>query len=93
MSFLYYSYNGGRTADDIINFINGKASTRGGVKKEPSHVVDLTPSNFDKVVMDPEKHVLVEFYAPCEYAAVERLCAMYMSLSQLLAYWYSPRCF
>ena len=60
------SYNGGRSADDIINFINGKAGSRGRVKKEPSHVVELDPSNFDKIVMDTDKDVLVEFYAPCE---------------------------
>ena len=62
----FLSYNGGRTADDIIKFVNDKANTRGGVKKEPSHVVELNPSNFDKIVMDTTKHVLVEFYAPCE---------------------------
>ena len=66
MHMFLSSYNGGRSADDIINFINGKASTRGGVKKAPSHVVDLDPSNFDKIVMDTNKDVLVEFYAPCE---------------------------
>jgi len=29
-----------------------------------SHVVDLISTNFDGVVMDPHKNVLVEFYAP-----------------------------
>jgi protein disulfide-isomerase A6 len=38
---------------------------RGHLKKEASNVVDLTPSNFDSVVMDSQKDVLVEFYAPC----------------------------
>ena len=28
--------------------------------------MELNPSNFDKIVMDPTKDVLVEFYAPCE---------------------------
>jgi thiol-disulfide isomerase/thioredoxin len=37
---------------------------RGHLKKEASNVVDLTPSNFDSVVMDSQKDVLVEFYAP-----------------------------
>ena len=36
------------------------------MKKDPSHVVELDPSNFDKIVMDTNKDVLVEFYAPCE---------------------------
>ena len=44
-----------------INFINGKAGSRGRVKKEPSHVVELDPSNFDKIVMDTDKDVLMEF--------------------------------
>ena len=30
----------------------------------PSSVVVLTPDNFDEVVMDETKNVLVEFYAP-----------------------------
>ena len=66
MNHLLSSYNGGRSADDIINFINGKAGSRGSVKKDPNHVVELDPSNFDKIVMDTNKDVLVEFYAPCE---------------------------
>jgi protein disulfide-isomerase A6 len=57
-------YNGGRTAEDIIGFINEKSGARGHLKKEASNVVDLTPSNFDSVVMDSQKDVLVEFYAP-----------------------------
>ncbi|KAK6937307.1 hypothetical protein RJ641_030815 [Dillenia turbinata] len=31
----------------------------------PSSVVMLTPDNFDEVVLDETKDVLVEFYAPC----------------------------
>ena len=30
----------------------------------PSEVVTLTPSNFDKVVLDNKKDVFVKFYAP-----------------------------
>ena len=60
------SYNGGRTAEDIIKFINGKANTKAGQKKAPSPVVDLDESNFDKVALDSSKDVLVEFYAPCK---------------------------
>ena len=45
--------------------------SRGRIKKAPTHVVDLNPDNFDTIVKDPTKNVLVEFYAPCE-------CYMYM---------------
>lgn len=38
--------------------------TRGKVTAAPSEVVVLTPTNFDKVVLDTSKVVLVEFYAP-----------------------------
>ena len=59
-----FSYDGGRSAEEIINFINGKASTNVKVKKAPSFVVDLTTSNFDSIALDKSKDVLVEFYAP-----------------------------
>lgn len=34
------------------------------IKEAPTAVTVLTPDNFDKIVMDPTKDVLVEFYAP-----------------------------
>jgi len=58
------NYEGGRTADDIVSWINNKAGTKARVKKAPSYVVDLDDSSFDKIVMDKSKDVLVEFYAP-----------------------------
>jgi protein disulfide-isomerase A6 len=58
------AYEGGRSADDIITFINNKVGTRVKVKKAPSAVVDLTPSNFDAIALDSTKDVLVEFFAP-----------------------------
>jgi protein disulfide-isomerase A6 len=57
-------YSGGRDPDDIINFINGKAGSRVKLSTPPSNVVVLTPENFDKIVLDSSKDVLVEFYAP-----------------------------
>jgi len=57
-------YNGGRTAEDIIAFINGKAGTNVKVKKAPSNVVDLDDKNFDSIVLNSNKDVLAEFYAP-----------------------------
>jgi len=58
------AYSGGRTADDIITFINGKTELKGKVKKAPSQVVVLDDSNFDKIVLDSSKDVFVKFYAP-----------------------------
>jgi protein disulfide-isomerase-like protein len=58
------SYSGGRTADDIISFINQKAGVTGKIKKAPSKVVDLNDNNFDAIVLDSNKNVFVEFYAP-----------------------------
>jgi protein disulfide-isomerase A6 len=58
------NYDGGRTADDIVKFINEKAGTNGRIKKAASNVITLDDSNFDKIVMDSNKDVLVEFYAP-----------------------------
>jgi len=57
-------YTSGRSADDLAEFINQKAGTRIRLPKEASYSVDLTPSNFDEVVMDKDKDVLVAFYAP-----------------------------
>jgi len=57
-------FNGGRTADDIIEFINKNAGTRLKTQKPEETVLTLTPSNFDKIVLDETKDVLVEFYAP-----------------------------
>jgi len=58
------AYNGGRTAKDIVTFINEKAGTNGRIKEAPTAVTVLTESSFDSIVMDPKKNVLVEFYAP-----------------------------
>jgi protein disulfide-isomerase-like protein len=57
-------YSGGRTAPDMVDFINRKAGTSVRIKSSPSAVTVLTPSNFDSVVLDNKKDVLVEFYAP-----------------------------
>ncbi|XP_064398536.1 uncharacterized protein LOC135345112 [Halichondria panicea] len=58
-------YSGGRTAADIIAFVTAQAGVKvQGTKKEISHVVDLNPSNFNDIVLDTNKNVLVEFYAP-----------------------------
>jgi len=58
------AYEGGRSADEIISFVNEQAGTRVKVKKASTNVEILTDSTFDKIVMDKSKDVLVEFYAP-----------------------------
>jgi protein disulfide-isomerase-like protein len=78
------AYEGGRTADDIIKFINGKAGTNGRIKKAPSAVVDLTDASFDSIVLDGTKDVLVEFYAPwCGHC--KRLAPDYEKVGQAFA--------
>jgi len=58
------AYEGGRNLEDFVEFINNRVGLKGRVKKAPTSVVDLDASNFDKIVMDSSKDVLVEFYAP-----------------------------
>jgi len=58
------AYNSGRTADDIVSFINRESGARGFIKKPASAVVQLDSSNFDSIALDTTKDVLVEFYAP-----------------------------
>lgn len=57
-------YNGGRTAEDLTNFINTEGGTHVKVTVPLSEVVVLTSESFDSVVLDETKDVLVEFYAP-----------------------------
>jgi len=58
-------YSGGRDAGDIIEYINNKVGTRAKIPgKTPSEVVVLNPENFNSIVLDGSKDVLVEFYAP-----------------------------
>ena len=45
--------------------MNEKAGTSARLQVAPSDVVTLTADNFDEIVADVTKDVLVEFYAPC----------------------------
>jgi len=56
-------YDGGRTADTIVKWINGKIGTSRKVKVASSSVVVLTNENFDSYV-GGKAAALVEFYAP-----------------------------
>ncbi|KAG1326205.1 Disulfide-isomerase-like protein [Cocos nucifera] len=57
-------YEGSRTAEALAEFVNNEGGTNVKVATLPSSVVVLTLDNFDQVVLDETKDVLVEFYAP-----------------------------
>jgi len=58
-------YSGGRSLDELTAFVQQKSGAKGKTaKKVSSSVVVLDNSNFDKIVLDETKDVLVEFYAP-----------------------------
>ncbi|KAG4301763.1 hypothetical protein PCANB_001994 [Pneumocystis canis] len=57
-------YNDNRDIDSLSQFIQNRfEASLEGKSKKPS-AIELTPDNFYKIVMDPEKDVLVKFYAP-----------------------------
>lgn len=58
------AYEGGRSADDLVKFVNEKTGYSVKIKKAPSAVHELTAENFDAIVKDESADVLVEFYAP-----------------------------
>jgi len=59
------AYSGGRTADDIVQFINRQTGLKARVPgAKAGALVDLTDDTFNGVVLDKSKHVFVEFYAP-----------------------------
>lgn len=77
-------YNGGRTAETIVSWVNEKVGTNKKVKKAPSVVTDLTPDNFDSIALDKTKHVMVEFYAPwCGHC--KQLAPKYEELAKIFA--------
>ncbi|XP_077215870.1 putative protein disulfide-isomerase A6 [Tasmannia lanceolata] len=57
-------YEGPRTAEALAEFVNTEGGTNVRLASIPSSVVVLTAENFDEVVLDESKDVLVEFYAP-----------------------------
>lgn len=58
-------YEGGRTADAIVEWVNDKVGTNKKIKKAPTSVEVLTTDNFDKIVTGPNSPAaFVEFYAP-----------------------------
>ncbi|KAL6139168.1 hypothetical protein ACLB2K_064445 [Fragaria x ananassa] len=57
-------YEGARTSEALVEYVNKEAGTNVKIAAIPSSVVVLTQDNFDEVVLDKTKDVLVEFYAP-----------------------------
>jgi len=57
-------YTGGRDTEGLTTWINNKIGSSVRVMKPATAVKSLTQSTFDKVVMDKNKDVLVEFFAP-----------------------------
>jgi len=57
-------YDGGRDVESLTAFVQQKSGAKGKFKKTVSNVVVLDDRNFDKIVKDTNKDVLVEFYAP-----------------------------
>ncbi|WCJ22293.1 Protein disulfide isomerase-like 2-2 [Euphorbia peplus] len=57
-------YEGPRTAEALTEFVNTEGGTNVKIAAVPSHVAVLTSDNFDEIVLDETKDVLVEFYAP-----------------------------
>ncbi|KAG6434121.1 hypothetical protein SASPL_105743 [Salvia splendens] len=62
--FLEVLYEGARTAETLAEYVNNEGGTNVKIAAVPSNVVVLTPANFNEVVLDEKKDVLVEFYAP-----------------------------
>ncbi|XP_038899679.1 probable protein disulfide-isomerase A6 [Benincasa hispida] len=57
-------YEGQRTAEALAEFVNSEGGTNVKIASIPSSVVVLSSDNFNEVVLDSSKDVLVEFYAP-----------------------------
>jgi protein disulfide-isomerase A6 len=77
-------YNGGRSEEDLVKFINEKAGTYVRVIKTPSFVVALGESDFDQEVIQSKRHALVEFYAPwCGHC--KQLAPIYEEVGKIFA--------
>ena len=77
-------YDGGRTAETIVSWVNSKTGSNKRVKKAPTAVTELALDNFDSIALDTSQHVLVEFYAPwCGHC--KQLAPKYEQLAQVFA--------
>ncbi|KAF3646124.1 putative protein disulfide-isomerase A6 [Capsicum annuum] len=57
-------YEGARSAEALAEFVNSEGGTNVKIASIPSSVVVLSSDNFNEIVLDETKDVLVEFYAP-----------------------------
>ncbi|PON61677.1 DnaJ-like [Parasponia andersonii] len=57
-------YEGPRTAESLAEYVNTEGGSNVKIATVPSSVVELSADNFDEVVLDENKDVLIEFYAP-----------------------------
>lgn len=57
-------YEGARTTEALVAYVNTEGGTNVKMASVPSSVVVLNSDNFDEIVLDETKDVLVEFYAP-----------------------------
>ena len=58
-------YSAGRDLDSLVAFVTDKTGAKSNIKPPPPPAAEqLTDKTFDKIVLDPTKDVLVEFYAP-----------------------------
>ena len=57
-------YKSGRDAASFVKFLNEKTSAGLFIAKDPTYVTEVHSGNFDKIVLDSDKDVLVEFFAP-----------------------------
>ncbi|KAF8006653.1 hypothetical protein BT93_K0838 [Corymbia citriodora subsp. variegata] len=57
-------YEGPRTSEALAEFVNNEGGTNVKIAAVPSSVTVLTSDNFNEIVLDNTKDVLVEFYAP-----------------------------
>ena len=54
----------GRTAEDLLTFINKKTGLSKKLIAETSYVVELNEQSFTEIALDPKRFVLVGFFAP-----------------------------
>ncbi|KAI9477905.1 MAG: thioredoxin-like protein [Benjaminiella poitrasii] len=56
-------YHGGRDLNSLASFVHQKSGISPRIRAQKSDVVALDTKSFHEVVLNPKKHVFVEFYA------------------------------